>query len=173
MWCCDCSESWWEMKLKQTSKSECPRHLMVERWSVSFQLKWDLSALLSSDSSIFLCNSSWQSDGFFFFFFSFELPWMFLMCRKSLMMHGLYYSLNQNWAYSTAYWEIWKCYDIFVISRGCILRTQILCSPNIQCLWVYGFIVRIAYYIIKDSAKSALLRSREYFTTPCSFPRLL
>lgn len=48
VWNCDCSEPWWEMKLKQTSKSECPRHFMVEMWSVSFQLKWDLSAPLSS-----------------------------------------------------------------------------------------------------------------------------
>lgn len=76
VWSCDCSELWWEMKLKQTSKSECPRHFMVEMWSISFQLKWDLSAPVSMDSSIFLCNSSWQSDGLFFF--SFELPWIFL-----------------------------------------------------------------------------------------------
>lgn len=61
----------------------------------------------------------------------------------------------------------------FVISHECILRTQILCSPNIQWLQVYDFIVRIAYYIIKDSTKSALLWSREYFTTPCSAPRFL
>lgn len=87
-----------------------------------------------------------------------------------------YYRLNQNSAYSTSYWEIWKSRDIcsfFVISHWCILRTQILCSPNIQWLQVYGFIGRIAYYIIKDSTKSALLWSREYVTTPCSAPGLL
>ena len=77
--------------------------------TISFQLKWPLPAPLSSDSNMFLLNSSWQSDGLFL---SFELPWIFLTCRKSLMMHRLYYSLNQNWAFSRSSWEIQKRHDI-------------------------------------------------------------
>lgn len=72
-------------------------------WMISFQLKWPLPAPLSSDSSMFLLDSSWQSNGLFL---SFELPWIFLTCGKSLMMHRLYYSLNQNWAFSRSSWEI-------------------------------------------------------------------
>lgn len=41
----------------------CWRHGMT-----SFQLKWPLPAPLSSDSSMFLLNSSWQTDGLFFEF---------------------------------------------------------------------------------------------------------
>lgn len=76
---------------------------------IFFQLKWPLPAPLSSVSSMFLSNSSWQIDGLFL---SFELPWVFLTCRKSLMMHRLYYSLKQNWAFSRSSWEIQKRRDI-------------------------------------------------------------
>lgn len=78
----------------------CLSLLAVLCWkceTVSFQLKSPIPTPLSSDSSMSLLNSSWQSDGLFL---RFELPWIFLTCRKSLVMHRLYDSLNQNWAFS-------------------------------------------------------------------------
>lgn len=70
--------------------------VLREKWMIFFQLKWPLQAPLSSDNSTVLLNSSWQSDGLFL---SFELPWVLLTCGKSLLMHGLYCSLSQNWAF--------------------------------------------------------------------------
>lgn len=64
---------------------------------ISFQLKRPLPSPSSSDSSMLLLNSSWQIDGLFL---TFKFPWMFLTCKKSLMVHRLYYSLNKKWDFS-------------------------------------------------------------------------
>lgn len=69
---------------------------VLEMWNDLIPLEI-ASSSFSSNSSMFLLNFSLQTDVGFLVF---ELPWNFLICRKSLMMHkppcSLNSKLNQN-----------------------------------------------------------------------------